>query len=310
MVLGNSSRFTEGFTSFTPDDELMIANLKQALVYSKEKVAIPDHTLNVDSSSTKSEAMPENTRSMSNGPSMNNKPQQPMNPNPPMMNSNKNMMPINPMPPMPPMNESKMSIPTMSLLPTIANKPIMSAMPTMAAKPAMSATMPTIANKPAMSATMPTMVAKPAMSAMPTMGSEATMSTKNSSVSKFKDIKRVMNNGDEDSDEEEDVNAVLEEEDETNVFEEEAEEKKKHSKTRRDHFSVEEGFRGSLEIQSRNLRNILLALLLSCIGYLVVYSMTNNFIPIDDISPQLKKFKRIIYAGLFFLITYVCLEIF
>jgi len=42
MVLGKISNFTEGFQSFTADDELMIANLKQALEYSKESLSIPD----------------------------------------------------------------------------------------------------------------------------------------------------------------------------------------------------------------------------------------------------------------------------
>jgi hypothetical protein len=131
-------------------------------------------------------------------------------------------------------------------------------------------------------------------------------------VDKFKDIKRVMNNGDEDDEEDEDdEDAVLEEEDRTNVFEEEAAaaSAKKNSNTRRQSDKVE-GFRGSVEIESKEMRNILLALLLSCIGYLVVYSMGNNLLPLDEISPQLKKFKHLVYAGLFFLITYICLEVF
>ena len=116
-----------------------------------------------------------------------------------------------------------------------------------------------------------------------------------------------MNSGDEDDDEDSyDENAVLEEEDRTNVFEEEA---KKQSNTRRQ-SDKEEGFRGSMEIESKEMRTILLALLLSCIGYLVVYSMGNNLLPLDEISPQLKKFKGLVYAGLFFLIAYICLEVF
>ena len=126
---------------------------------------------------------------------------------------------------------------------------------------------------------------------------------------KFEDIKRVRDNGDEDEEDTDDEDAVLEEEDRTNEFEEEAKAAKKHSTTRR-HSDKIEGFRGSVEIESKEMRNVLLALLLSCIGYLVVYSMGNNLLPLDDISPQIKKFKKLIYGGLFFLIAYICLEVF
>jgi len=144
------------------------------------------------------------------------------------------------------------------------------------------------------------------MSSMPTMSS----SFKN--IDKFKNIKRVMNNGDEDDEEDsDDEDSVLEEEDRTNAFEEEAKAAaaKKYSTTRRQSDKVE-GFHGSVEIESKEMRNILLALLLSCIGYLIVYSMGNNLLPLDEISPQLKKFKGFIYVGLFFLITYICLAVF
>jgi hypothetical protein len=132
------------------------------------------------------------------------------------------------------------------------------------------------------------------------------MSSGMNSISKFKDIKRVRNDGDEDDEvDTDDEDAVLEEDDRTNEFEEAA---KRRSATRRQHEV--EGFRGSVEIKSRQMRNILLALLLSCIGYLVVYSMGTNLLQLDDISPQLRKFKKLIYAGLFFGIAYICLEVF
>ena len=40
MVLGTTSKYVEGFTLFTADDEIMLANLKQAINYSKQNVAI------------------------------------------------------------------------------------------------------------------------------------------------------------------------------------------------------------------------------------------------------------------------------
>jgi hypothetical protein len=131
----------------------------------------------------------------------------------------------------------------------------------------------------------------------------------------------------EDDSDTDDENAVLDEEDYTNKFEEEETEKEakeanqeneegnmqqKYSKTRRQHQDKEriEGFQGSVAIESRNLKNVLLALLLSFVGYLVVYASMNNYIPIAEISPQLKKFKNLIYGGVFFVIAYICLEIF
>jgi hypothetical protein len=307
MVLGNSSRFTEGFTSFTPDDELMIANLKQAVSYSKEKVAIPDYSLNVKESTVNT--VPEIANPKTNLPNkisnsskmnMNSSNMNSSNMNSSKMNMNSSDMNMNSSDMN--MNSSKMNMNSSNMnMNSINNKTSQSPSP-IATNMMMNKPSPIDTNM---------MMNKPLPTATNMINTRPTMnipSTTRGSISKFKDINRVMNNGDEDDSEDED--AILEEEDETNVFENSVEGKNKHSTTRGSHFTVEEGFHGSLEIQSRNLRNILLALLLSCIGYLVVYSMTNNLIPIDDISTQLKKFKRIIYAGLFFLITYVCLEIF
>jgi hypothetical protein len=143
--------------------------------------------------------------------------------------------------------------------------------------------------------------------------------------SQFRDIKRTRNPSyldNEDNEDDEDGNAVLNEEDHTNRFKKEEKEKEKEnkkqlqnfqkSKTRRQHQSKDsvEGFHGSVEIESRNLKNILLALLLSFIGYLVVYANMNNYIPVSEMSPQLKKFKHFIYGGIFCVITYICLEVF
>jgi len=175
-----------------------------------------------------------------------------------------------------------------------------------------------------MNSPMPTMG-----STMPTMGSMMQMKEQAS----FRDIKRVRdhsyldNEDDIDNTDDDDENAVLDEEDNTNRFEEDEAEKEakdakeeneernmqqKYSKTRRQHQDKEriEGFQGSVAIESRNLKNVLLALLLSFVGYLVVYASMNNYIPIAEISPQLKKFKNLIYGGVFFVIAYICLEVF
>jgi len=42
MVSGMTSKYVEGFTLFTADDEIMLSNLKQAINYSKQNLAISD----------------------------------------------------------------------------------------------------------------------------------------------------------------------------------------------------------------------------------------------------------------------------
>ena len=293
MVLGNSSKFTEGFTSFTADDELMIANLKQALNYSKESVAIPDPSINITNNRTTNPATTNPATTKSNLSSMNSN----------MIRRN-DTLPTN-------ISDMRTGVPTTTPSFTIPTQPI----PTNTEmEVGMRMGMATeMGNEPTTTTTtIPKMTMAMDMDMDITTKPETTKPSSMSSfknVNRFKDIKRVMNNGDEDDDE--DSDAVLEEEDRTNVFEEEAKAAaaKKHSITRRNNDKVE-GFRGSMEIESKEMRNILLALLLSCIGYLVVYSMGHNLLPLDEISPQLKKFKHFVYIGLFFLITYICLEVF
>ena len=251
MVIGRTSNFVEGFKSFTADDELMLANLKQALNYSSENLSIPDAKLNLPSKQPTKELntiRPRNTMSITT----------------------------------PNITESNITLPNM----TESNM---------------------------------------TESTMPKPTSKYSMSNKSE---EFKNIKKVSSGSqnstkvydDESDNEEEDEHnadnedAVMDEEEYSNTFEEEAEGKaeRDRSMTRRQHQAKEqiEGFQGSVEIEGRNLKNVLLALLLSFIGYLVVYASINNYIPINDISPQLKKFKNLVYGGIFFVIAYICLEVF
>jgi len=268
MVVGRTSNFVEGFKSFTVDDELMLANLKQALNYSAENLSIPDAKLN----------LPSTTKQSSNNKNNNN---------------------------------------------TIRPRRTSPQEPTTTMPVSMDSPMPTGMGS-SMGSTMPTGMGSGMGSTMPTgMGSGMNSSMgsgRNVNGESFKDIKKVSSGSqnstrvyDEDeSDDEED--AVLEEEEYPNRFEEEAEEKeeREHSTTRRQHQAKGqiEGFQGSVEIEGRNLKNVLLALLLSFIGYVIVYASMNNYIPIGDISPQLKKFKNLVYGGIFFIIAYICLEVF
>ena len=288
MVYGKSSKFTEGFTDLTNDDKLMMANMQQALLYSKHKMGIPDPKIKVKTGTiplnVPPENLPEQISSYTTQTTI------------PMATETTNAMMIPPnfiMQGNTPMMQSSMSTPMMQ-----------SSMST-----------PTMMQSSMSTPTM--MQSSRKKTPTNTMSNNSSNNLSNKSVSSFKNIPRVINDGsDKDDDEtvlEEDVyNNEFEEEDSDNEDDDDYLLKKNNnsSKTKRHNMDIEEGFLGSLEIESRNVRNILLALLLSCIGYLVVYSMINNLLPLDDISPQLKKFKRVIYASLFFLITYICLEVF
>lgn len=251
MVVGRSSSFIEGFKSFTADDDLMLANLKQALEYSKEDLAIPD------------------AKSKLNLPSSKN------------TNTNTNM-------PSTTMPSSTMPSSTMAAMATIPSttKPI--------STPAITKSGMNV-NKN-MNKNMNTMPTKPETT-MPETFKNVMGNKKDNKKGeeKFRDVKMVRNiveDDGEDGMEDEDSNADLDED--------EMDEGEK----------MIEGFQGSIKLESQFARNILLALLLTAIGYLIVHSSMNNLIPLAEISPQLKKFKNMIYGGLFFLIAYICLEVF
>jgi DNA mismatch repair ATPase MutL len=71
-----------------------------------------------------------------------------------------------------------------------------------------------------------------------------------------------------------------------------------------------EGFQGSQQIEGNALKKMLLALLITFLGYMLILSAMNNLIPITTYAPHLKQFKHFIYGGLFFIIVYLCLEVF
>ena len=100
------------------------------------------------------------------------------------------------------------------------------------------------------------------------------------------------------------------EEDDEKEFKNHAYKKPKNYEDYEDNEDSIEGFRGSQIIEGRNLKNVLLALLISFIGYIVAMSSIKNYIPIVEYAPHMKKFKHLIYVGIFFMITYICLEVF
>lgn len=280
MVYGISSKFTEGFTSFTVDDELMIANLKQAVNYSKDNLSIPDASLKLSSVNNQyNNKTPDDEMPITTNEKPFNMPDKIMNPTTTMMASDmvssnqisKNMGKSNITVPNKLMNNSTTTrFNTSSTMETLPNREL---------------------NTKAQNTNTNTNIGKPL-----------------ASLSNFKNIPKVVDDGEDDGEDGEDGEDS--EDDEDGDDNQEVNSNKQLSNNSDDSENMEEGFQGSLVIESRNTRNILLALLLSCIGYLVVYSMTNNFLPLDDISPQMKKFKKLIYGGLFFIISYICLEVF
>lgn len=213
MVIGQTSKFIEGFKTFSADDELMLANIKQALNYSSDNLSIPDAKLNL---------------------SKNNDTTTPTKP------TNAYVYP----------NPSK----TEPTEPEESDEPRR-----------------TEPRKTESGGTYP---------------SRTQPLRKELNSESFKDIKK--------------------EEDEEESSDEESEASDASDKGK----EQIDGFQGSLELEGRNLKNILLALLLSFVGYLVVYASVHNYIPINDISPQLKKFKNLVYGGIFFMLCYICLEVF
>lgn len=81
-------------------------------------------------------------------------------------------------------------------------------------------------------------------------------------------------------------------------------------KDENDKDEIEEGFSGSKILEANSMKNLLLAVLIAFIGYVIAMASMKNFLPITEISPDLKRFKNLIYVGLFFIIVYLCLEVF
>lgn len=279
MVVGRTSHFVEGFKSFTADDELMLANLKQALEYSKENLSIPDTTSKLK--------LPSNNLSGN-------------------LSGNLSSTTTTP-------QTTKAGMGTTTTKANINNSNMMNQLP-----PA-----PTLAKLIKPQTTQNMEEEEPQTTMMASGGGmDGITSSSRMSEEKFGDLKMVKNIiEDGDSDDSDYVNesnlAIMKEDHYENKFNENKFKKnlkngKRDNKLEDDDDNGEdmiEGFQGSSVIESRNARNILLALLLTAIGYLVVHSSMKNLIPLDAISPQLKKFKNLIYCGLFFVIAYICLEV-
>ena len=269
MVLGNTSKFVEGFESFTADDEMMLANLKQAVNYTKAKMAISDvnnKLSSVGSSSTTFPTLPNMTE-------------------PNTMDTN---APVSR-----PMSFSS-STPSTTFPTRIINSSTeMSKLNTKTTTTKPMTTEP-ITTKPMISTPMTTKY-----------------NTMNNNSSKFKNIKKQDFRNlarKEEEEEEQDLENLEDNEEKEQDSANSALEDKEEEEDEEENF--QEGFQGSQQIEGVTLKKILLALLITFIGYMLIISATNNIIPIATYAPHLKQFKHFIYGSLFFVIVYLCLEVF
>ena len=288
MVVGFSSNFTEGYQNFTADDTLMLENVKQAITYAKQNKFIP----NIDNNIKVQEKSKQMLQDMD------------------MMNKymDKNLSNNNPLPSGSNINQSS-DIEYPMTMPNQMSKPPMPSSNNMPPMPPSNnmQQMPPSNN----------MQQIPPSNNMPPMSPSNNMPPSNSSFKNISKDKKDIDDNEEDDDEDDD-----EEEDDDDDDSKTDIKKLLHtqSNTRRQHMNntnkddkdgdIEESFQGSVILEKQCLKKILLALLISFIAYLVVHMCINNVIPINDISPQLKKFKNLIYGFLFFIITYLCLEMF
>ena len=243
MVVGNTSKYVEGFESFTVDDEIMLANLKQAVNYTKANMEIS----NIDNNTSNS--------------------------------NNKNSMTV-----MPPITPQGRTIKTdMSSTKKSNNSINKTQTLPMNAKSTKNNTMGDDIGDDMVTSMGGNKGGSKASSMNDDMGNDMVTSvggnkggSKNSSMDDDMDDDMTDDMADDMADDED----------------------------------VEEGFQGSQQIECQTLRKMLIALLITFIGYMLILGFTNNLIPITTYAPELKQFKHLIYGGFFFLIVYICLEIF
>ena len=303
MVNGNTSKFIEGFAQVTIDADLLAINLKQALAHTTSNMVVPD-TIMEPPKIQNSNTIPTNT--------MFSPPTRP------------NIVPTNTMfsPPTRPnmLINSKMSNNSSSITPptTYYSEPVpipssimsnMTTTPTMSTMSTMSKnsknsinsnskTLPPVntpiqkqSNNKNSNKTNNNSFAKSSTPTIPITSNKIKNNlSKSNTISSIKNKETFMNT---DSEEDSDTESDTEEQEEDEEVEE-----------------VEEGFRGSEYVEYNFFKKILLSLLITFIGYILILSSINNLIPISTYAPHLKQFKHLIYGFIFFIITYMCLEIF
>ena len=312
MVIGNESKYIEGFESFTIDDELMLSNLKQALQYTKENKSINDKS--EDGTDTPSNTKPKITKGNYKNPTTTKSSE---------MNSsemNSSSIPVQPLPPIPSLksifNTGIPGVPTTTFPNSmninnprfIANSVNKNPTTTLA-----SSSFKNIKNK----FENVNQNEKDIEDEIKNDNSQSHVNPyMNESMQDIMDMRKKDKNNDNKNNINDETDSEMEDEEDEEDNENYKNYKNNNNKIegfRSKHNSRNdsiEGFHGSQIVEARYLKHILLALLISFIGYIICMSSIKNYLPINEYAPHLKKFKNLIYVGIFFVITYMCLEIF
>lgn len=314
MVLGHVSKFIENFE----EQDLTKMNMDTAYEYIKRGMTIPQlPTANVNPTPSLSMKM----NNANNNKQYNPARSMPM-PSVAAMQSMGGTMPsvgqtmVGTMPSIPATQPQAMSL--------ASSIPVPSATMTFPTMPSVGQTMPSVGQTmPSVGQTMPTVgqtmqqmggknMLSPEQqqavmsmpSTTPSMAVEKMRDIKKSNKNKFANIEnKVENEVEDDEDMEEE-----EEDEEMPMYNKKKElEEDEKSELDEEDEDVEEGFQGSRVVDMLHLKNILLALLVTLIGVSIAYSYNKNLIPLSN---ELRKYKMFIYGGLFFLVSYMCVEIF
>ena len=298
MVVGNTTRFSEGFKSISVDDELLLVNLKNALNYSVGNLAIPNIPQSQDSDNMQKNTALNYTNKSDKSDNAPNKLDMSVIPmQTPINTSNNNSI-------IPQSTSYSSAIPLSKQTGTSQNNSVNS-------KKSQNSSTLSAPNTLNMSV-MP--LKTNIISGVNSTPKNTTLTSNNKSDNKISKFKNTNENTD-DIDGEHDINDRKNNNYDTDENDEDDEDDG-YDDDENDGYGTDnnkhniETFQGSVIIERKQLKNILLALLLSFIAYLIVHMCINNVIPITEISPQLKKFKNMIYGFIFFIISYICLEVF
>jgi hypothetical protein len=341
MVVGNTSKYVEGFESITADEEMLLSNFKQALNYTKAKKNISELKNNNSNNSNNSKGQYPDFESGS-GPSPRSGP---TSYSPKTQQSSTTTTQYSPttttrnnttttkyspvttkfqskynskmadadrdVEPRPVLESPTMIFPE----PTFKKNPLMKQNPDkplsgqLPDAPERTKSTPLMTNSDKLllrqsqeepvrtyATTLMNTPTKPSFSQLPVVPSATKKQSSFKNINNTNTNKKTYNDSgsdNDDSDEEED----------------DLKKKIREVQNNRNGKNIE-GFQGSQYIDSIALKKILLALLITFIGYIVIISSMNNLLPITTYAPHLKQFKHLVYAGIYFLIVYLCLEVF
>ena len=165
----------------------------------------------------------------------------------------------------------------------------------------------------AMPSTMPGQSAQPTLSIPPLPSTQATMQ----SINKFNNIPKLQgkhsnqrNHGNQIKAAFADIKNDVEDDDDEDDDDDDDDDDDEEHFTQRKQLQNIEPFYGSKIIESSTMKNLLLALLITFLAYIVAYIAMKDLFAIVKYLPHIKKFKNFIYWALLFGVIYLCLELF